>query len=93
MKTKEIRIRAIDCERLNMQVVFVNYDSDHAEAKKNALLINAAEDMLDALQEIKIRMKHAIDCGLSAEEAYDSFYSHIVDSAIAKATQSQNNNT
>jgi hypothetical protein len=60
-----------------------------AEQIANAVLMAAAPDMFDALESIRSRFTEAIALGLSAAEAYDSFYQEIVDEAIAKATGSQ----
>lgn len=46
---KEIKLRAVDCENLGIQISFVSHESDFQEALNNARLIAAAPDMLEAL--------------------------------------------
>lgn len=57
-----------------------------AEAKRNARLIAAAPDLLAALKDLDDRLQLCKDVGVTADEAYDSFYQEIVRAAIAKAT-------
>ena len=50
-RPREIKIRAIDCENLGIQVVFVNHPSDYKEAKNNAHLIDAAPSLLKSCED------------------------------------------
>ena len=43
-------------------------------------------ELLDALKELHERLTQSVQLGLTAEEAYDSFYQDVVQSAISKAT-------
>ena len=59
------------------------------EANANARLIAAAPELFEALTEIDKRFRQCMLLGLSAEEAFDSFYQLIVSDALAKATGEQ----
>jgi hypothetical protein len=42
------------------------------------------EELTDVVSSIKTRMQEAIKAGCTTEEAYDSFYSELIDAALAK---------
>jgi len=90
MKTKEIRIRAIDCEQLNMQVIFVNNPSDIEQAKKNVLMINAADELLEACQAFIEYDENGDDDGVGMMIRYADAR-RMINAAVKKATSQQNN--
>ena len=57
-----------------------------AHDAQQARLIAAAPDLLAALQEIDKRFSMCATAGLSASDAYDSYFQCMAQSAIAKAT-------
>ena len=59
---------------------------DAAYDAQQARLIAAAPDLLAALQEIDKRFSMCATAGLSASDAYDSYFQCMAQSAIAKAT-------
>jgi hypothetical protein len=60
-----------------------------SQLQANAHLISAAPDLLEALQSLEKRFYACIELGLSAGEAFDSFYQEIVREAISKALGEQ----
>jgi len=48
---------------------------------------DVAQELLEALQSLERRFQVGIELGLSAAEAYDSFYQEIISEAIVKATE------
>lgn len=56
---------------------------------ERARIAAAAPELLEALISMRDRLQICAKNGLSASDAYDSFYQEIVEEAIAKATGSQ----
>lgn len=57
-----------------------------AEMHANARLIAAAPELLSALKALHDRLKECSEfCGISARDAYDSYFEGIATEAIAKA--------
>lgn len=56
------------------------------EARANARLVAAAPVLLGTLQDLHNRLSEAVQLGLTAQEAYDSFYQEMVGEALSKAT-------
>ena len=52
---------------------------------RNAALILAAPDLLEALESLDKRLRECMTAPISAAEAYDSFYQEIAAEAIKKA--------
>lgn len=80
MSKIEVEFFAKDCEDVGIQVVFPGKSS--ARTRKNARLLAAATDLLEALQEIAA-------CGAEAW-GEDRPCVHIARAAIAKATGVKN---
>lgn len=70
------------------KVAAIALGESQEQASANARLIAAAPDLMEALQELDMRLRacHSIT---TAREAYDSFYQELVRGAIAKATGEQ----
>lgn len=59
---------------------------DVERARNNARLIAAAPDLMGTLLDLHNRLSEAVQLGLTAQEAYDSFYQEMVGAALSKAT-------
>lgn len=82
---KKIKLRTIDLEDIGIEISFINHEDDFDEARKNARLIAAAPELLEALQ---WAMKHF--CYINRIKGQNEEYCDAIDfahAAIAKATK------
>lgn len=82
---KDSGARYIDSGSVQMQISRTS-DAGAGDMDANARLIAAAPDLLGTLQDLHNRLSEAVQLGLTAQEAYDSFYQEMVGEALSKAT-------
>lgn len=51
-----------------------------------SVLIEQRDDLKAALEMLDVRLRECIEVGLTAREAYDTYYQEVVSDAITRAT-------
>lgn len=73
--------------------VAVCYGTRHSHADRRARILshahNCHSELVDALLSLRERLDECVRLGLSAHEAYDSFYQEMVKDTLSRATGSQ----